>query len=153
MKQFFFIILSVFLLFSCSGHKRGGETLSLDVADSVAVGNDYDSIMKVQQRAEEDSAYFHSETYRYAQETYHRGIARKTVGMTHAAQLLYEYGVAVDALFRAEKNAKQKPSVSLEQRIQMLGEHAMQLYNQIKTMHLTTEEQHRFDALNKKQNK
>jgi hypothetical protein len=150
MKQVIFILLSVFLLFSCSEHRKRGETLSLDTADSLAVGNSYDSIVDSQQKAKQDSSYFHSETYRYVQENYHRGVAEKTKGMSHAAQLLYEYGVAVNALFQAEKNTKQNPTPQSEQRIQMLGDNAMRLYEKIKTMHLSKPEQHRFEELNKK---
>lgn|SRR5574344_197001 len=150
MKQVILILLAVFLLFSCSEHRKRGETLSLDTADSIAVSSSYDSIIDNQKKAREDSSYFHSETYRYAQENYHRRIADKTKDMSHAAQLIYEYGVAVDALFQAEKDVKQRPTTESEQRVQMLGNNAMQLYDQIKTMQLSKPEQCRFDELNKK---
>lgn len=150
MKKLVIIILSVFLLFSCSDHKKRGETLSLDRDDSVVVNKNYDSIIDSKEKARNDTAYHHSEAYRYSQETYHRAIAEKTRGLSHAAQLIYQYGVAIDALYAAQQEEKLNFSPQLEKKVQMLGTEAMQLYTQIKTIHLTKPEQQRFNELNKK---
>jgi hypothetical protein len=150
MKNLVITLLSVFLLFSCSEHKKRGETLSLDRDDSVVVNKNYEQLIDSKQKAQKDTVYHRSEAYRYSQETYHRAIAEKTRGMSHAARLIYQYGVAIDALYEAQQKARHHPSSQQERKVQMLGIEAMQLYNQIKTIHLTRPEQQRFKELNKK---
>jgi hypothetical protein len=137
--RFIALLLSTSLFVACQDHKQGSSTV--DSEDSIQMQTNYDSIVDSHERAHNDTAYHHSEEYRYAQENYHRNIAEKTAGMSHTSQVLYEYELAINALINA-KSAEVK---------QYQGVEVIRLYDQLKKMDMTPEEKQRFNQINKKQ--
>ncbi|MDD5862046.1 MAG: hypothetical protein PUD15_05725 [Prevotella sp.] len=153
MRKYFIILIAALLAVGCSETQKpqGGR---LPEKDSIAVNTNYDSIVAAKARAELDTNYRKSETYRYAEESYHRKIAEETRGMSHIDQLLYEYEIAVTSLNRMGRQQTAHPEAMANGTAQKLmsvyGRQAVELHDELATMKLSADQQRRFEQLNNK---
>lgn len=153
MKNKYILLLLTVLMVGCAGDKKKSEVFRVNnPKDSVAISASYDSIINIEQKARRDSNYRKTESYRYAQENYHRAIAEHTKGLSHIDQLLYEYEIAICHLNQAGKYAQAHPdqmkSLYMQNLMKIRGEEVLKSYDRLAHLQLSSAQQQRFKELN-----
>lgn len=148
----FLVILAALCLVACSDSSKKGKGEKIDDAQQEQLEMSTDSIMQDKERAATDTAYAHSEDYRYAQENYHRHLAEATKGMSHADQLLVEYELAVKDMNELGAKVSKHPNLGRNQdmmlKLKVRGEEALKLHDKLALMKLTPEQTEKFKEIN-----